>query len=676
MASGTLLETGDKEAVEILAPPATKPRQGHGRLGSQRGVGLIIPRGGFSNAPVCEVEIEDQQEPVTVRRRLPPVSYLSEEVKLMVSRNRERKLSTQLCDEAEDDDAFDEADLSAASDDGDKDYVPDADARELLSGEEEENDDDDKEESTMARGPLLTCFRGRVARTRKENGVQSDSRKKCVVPGCRFVGANLKRHLRGAPHNFSDQQVEAVIRIGRLAAGLKVKGEKVAITGRPVIPCPLIGEAYVDKPTLKCKTKATQRLDTHLVSKHGLDRQSEAFKRAYARAESQTLAQKRQTDIQISFDEIVKKYTDVNEGRSMGKKQTPSTSVAHRSALKLLLPDISLEGVCVCVMGFYGPSRIFHRYRAGQSWWRTPECREKTIDLPQAVKASSHMSLEGIHSLMSAGDKNGRIDTLVSGKQIKPRTLQVYFASICKFLFWLSQDQEVLDRLQIKADLVIQCRTKLKLFSESLNADVAKSDVDSAVECAVEGESLAPWMEAGFQDSEVVKDAIRLAEEASFRQLKGTEMCTVRNTLYLELTLDQIRTAGDVNCIFHNRAMAVLDQWHMDGCPDDETYQIQVKGAKNYQFGARTIINITPPIFVLFRLYLLHVRKQFKHAGTCERLIVSRRRKDMLSGSGLSKAYQGPWEQYGKEIGIVLPKITASKNRSLNATLHRETGAT
>lgn len=57
----------------------------------------------------------------------------------MMSRQCEGKLSTQLDDAAEDDDAY----LSLAILNGEKNYVPDA--RELLSGEEEENDDDDEE---------------------------------------------------------------------------------------------------------------------------------------------------------------------------------------------------------------------------------------------------------------------------------------------------------------------------------------------------------------------------------------------------------------------------------------------------------------------------------------------------------------------------------------------------
>lgn len=163
--------------------------------------------------------------------------------------------------------------------------------------------------------------------------------------------------------------------------------------GRALLPCPLIREAYVDKPTLKCKTKATQRLDIHLVKTRlfififvSSIRSVQASILPKGR---QTYTQEQQSDIQITFDEIVKKYTGVNEGRSMVKKQTASTSV----------------------------ETAFARH-------------------------------------ISEKNKHGKIDTLVSGKKIKPRTIQVYLASVRKFLFWLSQAQEVLDRLQVQQDFV------------------------------------------------------------------------------------------------------------------------------------------------------------------------------------------------------------------------------
>lgn len=223
---------------------------------------------------------------------------------------------------------------------------------------------------------------------------------------------------------------------------------------------------------------------------------------------------------------------------------------------------------------------------------------------------------------------------------------------------------------------LLQCITKCKLFSESLAEDVARSELDSGIEAAEAGQQLEPWMEGGIQDSQVVADDIELASQASYRPLTRSERCRVRNTLYLALTLDQIRRAGDVKCIRLDQARGVLDSWHQDGCPENKTYQISVAGAKNSRFGERTIINIIPRIFVLFRLYILHVRKQFSTAGACEFLIVSDRKDEALTCSALSKAYQEPWTRYAASINVPLPQITASKNRSLNVTLHREAGAT
>ena len=104
---------------------------------------------------------------------------------------------------------------------------------------------------------------------------------------------------------------------------------------------------------------------------------------------------------------------------------------------------------------------------------------------------------------------------------------------------------------------LLQSITKCKLFSESLAEDVARSELDSGIEAAEAGQQLEPWMEAGFQDSQVVADDIELASQASYRPLTRSERCRVRNTLYLALTLDQIRRAGDVKCIRLNQARGV-----------------------------------------------------------------------------------------------------------------------
>ena len=150
---------------------------------------------------------------------------------------------------------------------------------------------------------------------------------------------------------------------------------------------------------------------------------------------------------------------------------------------------------------------------------------------------------------MAAGVKNGYIDTLIQEQKIKPKTHQVYLASVRKFLCWLSQAVDVLQQLGVQPEFVAQCITKCKLFGESLTEDVAKIELDSGIEAVEAGHQLEPWMEAGFQDSQVVADDIELASQASYRPLTRSERCRVRNTFYLALTLDQIRRAGDVKYI-------------------------------------------------------------------------------------------------------------------------------
>ncbi|MEW8545012.1 MAG: hypothetical protein AB2693_15925, partial [Candidatus Thiodiazotropha sp.] len=290
---------------------------------------------------------------------------------------------------------------------------------------------------------------------------------------------------------------------------------KVGTGSRAVLRCPLFGETLAGTDR-KCATNKTQRLDQHLVNKHNLACNSDAFKHAFTRAQREADIREQRTDQTLVFDEIVRKYTNTVEGRSTGKKQTANISFSHRSALKLLLPDI---------------------FQAG------------------------------LQQLMAAGDKDVYIDTIISEQKIKPKTLQVYLSSVRKFLTWLSQDVDTLHQLRLQHEFVQQVSTKLSLFSESLNEDVAKSEMNSGIEAAEEGQTLAPWMEAGSQDSQVVAEDIELANQAAYRMLTRSERCAVRNTLYLALTLDQIRRAGDVNCIRMDQAWAVLDQWQTDGCP-------------------------------------------------------------------------------------------------------------
>ena len=58
--------------------------------------------------------------------------------------------------------------------------------------------------------------------------------------------------------------------------------------------------------------------------------------------------------------------------------------------------------------------------------------------------------------------------------------------------------------------------------------------------------------------------------------------------------LDQIRRAGDVNCVTNMQALVLVRPLEEDGFPRDREYQMMVYGAKNVQAGTPTIINIHP----------------------------------------------------------------------------------
>lgn len=459
-------------------------------------------------------------------------------------------------------------------------------------------------------------FRGRTARRRRPASGKEKST--CPISGCLFTGVNVRRHLRGHPHAFDEETLKRVLLDFRRQQGRKTGKERYE-----QLPCPLHGEETVDTHT-PCKTKLTKRLDQHLVKRHGILRGSERYADLLNRARISRSRMDSPVESSYNFDEIVGLYTNQMEGRSTGKKQSEGTSLCHRSALKMLLPEISGKG---------------------------------------------------IDALKAAGDKDGLIDKILAEKKARPRTLQVYLSSVMKFLQWLSQHEALLARLQLQYDVVQQCRTRCKFFAKSLQDDVKRDEVENTVEPAKEGEVLEPWMEVGFQDSEVVRNDTALAEEARTRRLTRTERVQVRDTLYLALTLDQIRRAGDVNCIVHAQALALIEKWESEGKPTEITYQMSVAGAKTAQYGGKTIINVTPRTWSLFRYYTLYVRPQFRHSGSSKYLIVSEVNEERLSCAAVTKAYRRPWERYGRSLGIVLPTLTASMSRSMNVTLHRESGA-
>ena len=77
--------------------------------------------------------------------------------------------------------------------------------------------------------------------------------------------------------------------------------------------------------------------------------------------------------------------------------------------------------------------------------------------------------------------------------------------------------------------------------------------------------------------------------------LSRSERTRVRTTLYLALMLDQIRRAGDVNCIAYSQATKVVEKTKRVGCPNNPQYTILVLGAKTTSSGKLTPMNIPRP---------------------------------------------------------------------------------
>ena len=151
------------------------------------------------------------------------------------------------------------------------------------------------------------------------------------------------------------------------------------------------------------------------------------------------------------------------------------------------------------------------------------------------------ISPDWLRDLMAAGDRGGRIDTLLKEQKCRARTMQVYLASVRKFLEWLSSDSSEFRTCNLTCEQVEQVRARCGMFVRSLNDDVAQEAIDES--CRV-------------CRSQVVKDATNLAFEAKDKLLSQSDRVLVRDTLYLALTLDQIRRAGDLNCITVEQAQA------------------------------------------------------------------------------------------------------------------------
>ena len=223
------------------------------------------------------------------------------------------------------------------------------------------------------------------------------------------------------------------------------------------------------------------------------------------------------------FEEIVALFMKQMEGRHGGKKSTHATALSDRSGLKVLLPEISAAAIA---------------------------------DLP------------------NMGNKDGKLDTLLSNNSYTPRTLQNYLCSTKKILHWLAagfvESQATRRQLGVECELLNATIKCLEDFIKSLNKDANAKQVEKDAAVLDSNElQLEPWMVAAFQESDVVKEAASLARQALSRTLTMSERVQVRNTLYTAVMLDQIRRAGDVNCVTNPQALSLVRQWEADGCSRD-----------------------------------------------------------------------------------------------------------
>lgn len=561
------------------------------------------------------VDVEDEAPAV-----LPPLAkpsstpYQSGLLRQMLNSQR---LPAKANDGKGSDSEGDGGDFGVGDDDErDPNYVPNREDE----GESSDDDGNRREAPDSSSGIASGTtgnLRGKVPRRPRNDGQSCEAVVTCPIPGCFFSGVNVRRHLRGQPHNFSELTLERVIQEQRGPAKPKQRYAKLA--------CPLIGRAMTLADNRICTTSSSTRLDLHLP-KHGLSRGTPEFDRVYAQAK---LAANREGDAATGdFEHIFDQYRLRAEGRFTGKPAKPGTTRCDRSALKLFLPKVSAQSVA---------------------------------------------------DLTLLGNPGGRIDTLVNDGKYVPKTLSLYLTSVRKFLEWLSsslpEPTAVRERLAIDAGHTeTVCRT-LNMFIKSLAVDHTKME---QLKLSEEGLRPTPkiqaWMEAEFQRSDVIKDAAMLAERARHSKLSGRERRRVRDALYTALMLDQIRRAGDVNQVSLRQAQIVLENWRKDGCPNDRTYQILVVGAKTTSSGMTTPINIPPQLFPLFRNYTEFVRPQFEHAARSPHLVVSDKSDKQLTPTGITKLYRKAWdafrEEYGRKFGPEksIPELTASDNRSMNVT--------
>ena len=506
---------------------------------------------------------------------------------------------------------------SEQDDDGqDPDYEP---SRGDGANEDTSDDEVPKDNPRKGKSSKGADLRGKVTRAPRARKIENDDGElpavTCPMPACLFSGPNVRRHLRGNPHLFSEAQIQRIL-----------KGDVVKKPRRMTkVACPLQGQAMPAAEDRICRTEATTRLDLHLP-KHGLSRGTPEWDRVYSTA---FIRARDVRQVQGDFDVMVEQFLFRRSGRHDGTTQQPGTSRGDRSALKVFLPVITRQTI-IGLTDMGDKDGLLDQYRDSGKY------TAKTL---------------GIY-LASVG------------KFLK------WLASS------LTQPSGHRDRLGVSHDEIQGVRDSLDMFKKTLAADHIVQEQSMLSEEGLRPRPrIEPWMAVAFHESAVVRGATELALLAQGTELRKREMVEVRDTLYTALTLDQIRRAGDVNSITVRQAELVIAEWRRQGCPDNEVYQILVIGCKTTPSGKRTPVNIIPPLFPLFRGYTEFVRKQFGNAQSSQYLIVSTRHETRLQSGSVTKMYRRPWERFAREIGRELPTLSATDNRSMNVTLQREEGA-
>ncbi len=212
------------------------------------------------------------------------------------------------------------------------------------------------------------------------------------------------------------------------------------------------------------------------------------------------------------------------------------------------------------------------------------------------------------------------------------------------FTKWLSSRQELLTLLSSSFAACQQATEAVTFVIKSLDADANRERIHAMAVPAPSAPELKPSMVEDFMSSETFRDAQRFSVVAKIRTLTREELGQVRDTLYLAITLDQIKRAGDANCITYCQAQAEVSKFVAAGKPKDFDCQLVVEGGKVDKSGEPTIVNISSRLFRLFYYYTTFVREQIATAATSPFLFVSFSAKtdEKLSCSAVTKMYRRP----------------------------------